>query len=218
MKALTGMAGTVLVLVVAVSHPAIPTAIIDGFSGAATQGAGAPDSSEQGWTAIGATGTPDEIDAAKLAFHNDGSVGIRRSIAGASAKIRYNVTATRDVGERLIAVDAPPEVDYIPLEMNAVLRDNGPHARVIVTLKRVATPFGATGSETTTLARIDSDREDAPDPSLYFRTGTWLSENGARIFRLSFWRDAYFVEVQLIKSGSGGDPRLRVVTILHDVP
>jgi hypothetical protein len=169
------------------------------------------------WTAIGGTGTPDEADVSELAFNNDGSVSIKPSISSASAKIRFNVIATRDVS---VAV-TPFDNDFkSPLEMSAIVLDNGPRARVIATLKRMPLPFSSSGAATTTLAVIDSDRpQKAPDdPSLYFRNTVQLSENGRDIPDLNFWQAAYFVEVQLVKSGPGGDPRLRAVTIFHDDP
>jgi hypothetical protein len=168
------------------------------------------------WTTVGAVGTPDEVDAQKIAFYNDGSVGIRSSVTGASAKVRYNVVATRDVTALIKPFD-DSEFE-LPLDFSATFLDNGPRARVIATLKRMDMDFGPGGSETTTLAVIDSDAEANDTPSLYTRHLKPVRWNGRPVSHLGFYTAAYFVEVQLIKSATGGDPRIRALSIFHDDP
>jgi hypothetical protein len=64
---------------------------------------------------------------------------------------------------------------------------------------------------------IDSDAEnDTPSP-VHPSSEAGAVERAA-VSHLGFYTAAYFVEVQLINSETGGDPRIRALSIFHDQP
>jgi hypothetical protein len=160
------------------------------------------------WTGVSSAGTIDEGDLNKILLNNDGSATIRTTISSTSAKIRFNVTADPDI------TPLPPDQFASALEFSMRFRDNGPGARVIATLKRVAlNGFQFNNPQVTeTLATIDSDASPASEE---WQTGWGRWSNGFNR-GLKFLNDGYVVEVQIIKNNSAGTPGVMGVQVYRD--
>ena len=162
------------------------------------------------WSSVAATGAIDEGDRAKVVFNNDGSAAIRSTISSASAKMRLLVPTPR-----------PDELGSLVFVMRA--RDNGPAARVIATLKRVTFGYYGGPERSDIVAVIDSEQHPQGDG--------WLTMNGSlksccwirnRVTggaeALNFLDSAYFVEVQLIKNSTAGNPGVLSVAVVRGEP
>jgi hypothetical protein len=163
------------------------------------------------WTAVASTGTIDEADAGKIVLNTDGSAEIRSTISSTSAKIRYNVTAMPDL-EPL----QDPNAIRGGLVFAMRVRDNGPGARIVATLRRV-TIAGFNGElpqTTSVVATIDSDLAPASDgwQTVWAQHGSCCSGTQG----LRFLDYGYVVEVQLIKNNSTGTPAIAGVELFRD--
>jgi hypothetical protein len=166
-------------------------------------------SSAQLWVA--STGTVDEGNRDAILF-NGGVVSLKPPVG--SAIVRYNVLP---VGT-LIQPIAQPCCESRALMVR--YRDNGPGARVIITLKRYNVHTG----EVTTLLTFDSKQH--PQQSGFLEPVPTISDGS--FFNFNFAEgptegvqdlggdSAYYLEAKLIRSAPGGNPGLasvRIVTV-----
>jgi hypothetical protein len=158
------------------------------------------------WNAIGKTGSIDEADLSIYEIHDTGSLTIKRSVTSATLDVTYNVTGLPNV-EPGFPVPEPEGIGRC-VGMRAVLRDTGPGARVVVALKQLDL-FRGTGI--TTLGVIDSNNPPGLASEEYFLFETCL--NVPDDFQFEYGQFVYFIEAQLIKTTSGGNPGLRAVSV-----
>ena len=139
------------------------------------------------WTTVGSAGTVDEADTGivLLGSPNAGSVTMPAAATG-TLNVRYNV----------VAVDGALGGDNYAL--TARFRDNGANGRVIVRLKRYNLNTGVV----TTLLTLDSNAFVGLDS---FQTRTVTSACGTS---LDFFNNAYFMDVEIIKTAAAGTPAL----------
>ena len=102
------------------------------------------------WQAIGASGPPDESAGSRILLHDNGWAEIRPEIASTSVKLRYNIPPVE-------GLKGFPDVYYANYVLRAHARDNGPAARVIITIKSIHWGDGVVRI----LGQLDTDRYDA---------------------------------------------------------
>jgi hypothetical protein len=157
------------------------------------------------WQAVGASGTPDESSGSKLLLQDSGWAEIRPEIASTSVKLRYNIPPVE-------GLKGVPDESYAGYEMRAHLRDNGPAARVIVTIKALRWGGGAVRI----LAQMDSDRLP---PGTDTHWGDYLRDSAGGFMRhFRPYHEVYWAEVQLIKTALEGRPGIQAIGILIDEP
>jgi hypothetical protein len=145
------------------------------------------------WTMGGSTGTVDEADL-NLVTLTDNTAAISSAVTNATGDIRYNV----------VAVDGVFGGDRNTKSLTVRFADNGGNARVLVHLRRVHIDSGVL----TTLATLDSNKYSA---STVAQTQYELFNCGGPEF--DFENHIYYIEAQLIKTGSGGTPLIRSIQI-----
>lgn len=154
--------------------------------------------SAQTWAAAGFVGTVDESDTSMHVFGSNGAVAIKSSASG-TLNIRYEV-------ERMLGQFSSPD-DCTELRAN--LRDTGAGARVIVRLMRLGlggeTPVG----ELAVLGEIDSDAPPTGASNRYVTYRSCLTTDGPGFLS----ENAYFVDVQLIKTSATANPGLMSLQI-----
>jgi hypothetical protein len=145
------------------------------------------------WTMGESTGTVDEADL-NLVTLTDNTAAISSAVPNATGNIRYNV----------VAVDGVFGGDRNTKSLTVRFADNGGNARVLVHLRRVHMDSGVL----TTLATLDSNEYPA---SIVAQTQYELFNCGDPEF--DFENHIYYVEAQLIKTGSSGTPLIRSIHI-----
>jgi hypothetical protein len=157
------------------------------------------DDPTRAWTSVGATGTLDESSIGLARFGSNGAVAVLESVPlPATLTIRYNVVAV----DGLFATGS----EGLPHCLNVGVRDNGAGAHVVVRVKEVG--LGDVGTPRT-LATFNSDlTEPAPD----YRRNLVCTHQLA----FDFYRHAYFVEAQLVKTSRDGEPGLQMMNIALD--
>jgi hypothetical protein len=156
------------------------------------------------WSAAGATGAVDESDRSMYVFGSNGAVAIRSSVTRGTLDIRYPVLP-------LFRTFNPPGDDCT--NINAVLRDTGPGARVIVRLMELGIRSGIEGpaGQLRSIAEIDSDMLQPVGGSNQYREAKACIASG---FDPTFF--TYYVEVQLIKTTATANPGFMAVGICPD--
>jgi hypothetical protein len=175
------------------------------------------------WVGVAATGTIDEGDLNKVVLNNDGSAAIRSNIS-ASAKLRLQLAET----PTLRAPNSRPVGDELgPLRFVMRVRDNGPSARVIATLKRVTLGYFIEGPPRTDIAAtIDSDLHPASDgwvtiEAQHYSSCCWIRNPQLGFLAregMDFFDAGWFVEIQLIKNTLDGNPGVMSVAVIRDEP
>lgn len=157
------------------------------------------------WQAAGSTGTPDESAASRLLLQDNGWAEIRPEIGSTSVKLRYNIPP-------LESLKGMPDDSYAGYELRVRLRDNGPAARVIVTIKALDWSYGTVRI----LAQTDSDRLQPGTDTFW---GDYLREVGGGFMRhFRPYHEVYWAEAQLIKTAPEGRPGIQAIGILIDQP
>jgi hypothetical protein len=141
----------------------------------------------------GSTGTVDEADLNLVTLTNN-TAAISSAVTNAAGDIRYNV----------VAVDGVFGGDRNTKRLTVRFADNGENARVLVHLRRVHIDSGVL----TTLETLDSNEFPA---STVAQTRSQGFNCGGPEF--DFEHHIYYIEAQLIKTGSGGTPLIRSIHI-----
>jgi hypothetical protein len=149
------------------------------------------------WSAPGLTGSVDEADLSIHRFNDTGSVSIKSGVASGTLNLRYPIGAFTFV---------PQEGDCPELRAN--LRDTGAGARVIVRLMRLAIGGEAGVGGLKVLAGIDSDRFPGAASDQYLTYRACLASDVGHVQEYT-----YYVDVQLIKTASTGNPGLMSLQI-----
>jgi hypothetical protein len=172
------------------------------------------------WAGVAATAAIDEGDLGKIVFNSDGSAGIRPTINSTSAKLRLQLPKTPSL---LVRNPRPSEVGELVFVMR--VRDNGPGAHVIATLKRVTLGYFIGGPQRSDVAAtIDSDLIPPSDgwmtvTAQRYSSCCWIRDPNIGIREeLNFFDAGWFVEVQLIKNSAEGNPGVLSVAVLRDEP
>ena len=173
------------------------------------------------WNGVAATGVIDEGDLGKVVLNNDGSAAIRTTMSSTSAKLRFQIPETPSL---LLPNPMPDELG--PLRFVMRVRDNGPGARVIATLKRVTLNWFIDGPQRSDVAAtIDSDRiltapsDDWVTVEAQQYSGCCWIRNGYAFPRaMDFFDAGWFVDVQLIKNSPDGNPGVMAVALVRDEP
>ena len=147
------------------------------------------------WTQAGSAGVVDESSVGVVRLVQGEVTLLPAAPVSTQAVIRYNVVAL----EGLFVHPSP--VSWPALGVR--FRDNGPGSRVIVTLKSYDYTTGITNK----ILTLDSDQ--------YPQSVTYQSRtigDCANFKQFDFATKAYFVEVELSKTGVGGDPGVGVLS------
>ena len=145
------------------------------------------------WTTVGSDGAVDEDDLSTVVLSAN-SAAVRGTITSATVDIRYNVVAVEGIfgGERNTKT------------LTARLADNGAAAQVIVRLQQLNISTGVI----TMLAELNSNAFP-PSPVAQQRSTVFNCDRP----EFNFQSNIYFFEVQLIKTGAGGNPLIRAIQI-----
>jgi hypothetical protein len=145
------------------------------------------------WTAVGSTGTVDEAHLGIVALSSN-SAAVTGAVTNATVDIRYNV----------VAVDGVFGGDQRTKTLMVRFADNGPAAQVIVRLRRLNISNGVSA----TLVELNSD--DYASSNVAQTQSKSFNCQGPEF---NFEDNIYYFEVQLIKTGVGGNPLIRSIQI-----
>ena len=134
------------------------------------------------WTAIGSDGTPDDANREYVQYTGT-TVELKPSFLG-TVIMRYNVDEADLHDDRVLV-----EFRY---------RDNGPGARVVVTLKEHNFETGA-------VTDVESYDSNDHSQSSGFQEGSFITDV---TYTCNFYNNAYYVEVKLQRTASDGRPGL----------
>jgi hypothetical protein len=159
----------------------------------------------QTWAVIGAAGIADESSTSLISLSDTGSVSIKASVVSARAQLRYPIVPVGDMLKTRTEMAGQ-------WALGVVYRDTGATARVIVTVKSVNLATGAVR----TYATFDSNAV-AEFGDQYFRGAALLHAPGGTAPLESFltYTEAYYADVQLIKTDSTGNPGVKAIQILN---
>ena len=164
------------------------------------------------WQTIGATGTPDESAASRILLQDSGWAEIKHEISSTTVRLRYDIPS-------LEGLSAPGDYDFTwAFRMWVRVRDNGPSARALVSIKSLSKSSSGT---VRTLGRFDSDQHtcescsaDPPDATgAFWALGPYLFDESGIVtwFKPAF--NVYWAEVQLIKTAIDGRPGIHAVGV-----
>ena len=134
------------------------------------------------WTTIGSDGTPDDTNRNYVQY-TGATVELKPSFYG-TVIMRYNVDEA-DLHNARVSV----EFRY---------RDNGPGARVVVTLKEHNFETGA-------VTDVESFDSNDHSQSSGFQEGSFITDVS---YTCNFYKNAYYFEVKLRRTASVGRPGL----------
>jgi len=162
----------------------------------------------QSWSAIGAVGIADESSVGLISFSDTGSVSIRSSVATGTAQLRYPVVAVGELEQPASATNGGTVFCF-----RLAVRDTGPGARVLVTLKSLV----LTSGEVLTHGTFDSDAAGLASADYNTIDFCHLTDGrGGELTDFFSAGESYYVDVKLIKSSSAGNPGLKSVAILSN--
>ena len=158
------------------------------------------------WTHMGAMGTPTTSTLSLANFNDTGTVSIRSSVASGTLRMRYNVTAVDGV------IDETGDHERLCFMMTA--RADSADSRVIATLYHQTI---ADNGARFVLGTIDTAKFPPNGTTGYrFMANCQLANpwaTGTPLEILDFGYGAFFIDVQLIKRNSAGNPGLQTVAI-----
>ncbi len=138
------------------------------------------------WTAVGSDGTVDEADLNAVALSSN-TAAIKSTTAAAVVEIRYNIVATAG----LFGGECSAKT------LVARFADNGNSSRVIIRLHT----FNIRTGVSSVLATMDSNTF----PPSNVAHAEFVSFTG----EFNFETNIYYIEVQLMKTGTSGNPLIR---------
>lgn len=150
-----------------------------------------PASLPEAWTTVASAGTVDDSDVGLVNLIGSTAQFKGTAPSSESILIRYNVTATAGI-------------DAINDRITVRYRDNGPDARVVVSLLQLDLDTGLT----TTLATFDSNA--FPGSS---SIQTQVVNFGGCWFNYDFAANAYFIEALLTRTTESGRPTLSAIQL-----
>jgi hypothetical protein len=142
------------------------------------------------WTAVGSDGTVDEADLGIVALSSN-TAAVKPATIAASVEIRYNIVAT----EGLFGGECSAKT------LTARYADNGNSAQVIV---RIHT-FNIKTGVSSILAELNSNNFP-PSNVAQAQTVSFSGE-------FNFETNIYYIEVQLSKIGTNGNPLIRALQV-----
>jgi hypothetical protein len=144
------------------------------------------------WTTVGSAGTVDEADTSIVVLDLN-NVTIRPALSNATLNIRYNIVATEGLfgGDRI--------------GMGVRYTDNGANARVVVRLKEVNLQTGAT------TLRMTFDSNAFPQAAGAQTQFVNTPCSSGSFF--DFTANAYYLDVEITKTGASGTPGLGAISI-----
>lgn len=169
----------------------------------------------QGWSMPGVTGVTDKTGLSIAQFNSTGSIQISGSVGAATLMVRYPVSGVACLTGRTPFdpnSDGPDE----RISLRAMIRDTGSDAQVKLTLWQLE----AETQKQTVLATINSNylvqgstAYPTPASTEYLPFVAYLPVPTDWCF--DFGRYVYYVEAQLVKSASTGNPGLKVLQICN---
>jgi hypothetical protein len=152
------------------------------------------------WSAAGFTGVVDKSSLSSFIFNDAGSVSIRSGVSSGVVKLRYPVLggpASTPGGDTAFC-------------MRLSVRDTGASARVIATLKAIRASDGAQ----ITLGTFDTDASFNPvTPSDQYQMFSSCDirdpQSVTPLNGFDYLQFDYYIEVQLIKTDSTGNPGIK---------
>jgi len=145
---------------------------------------------QQCWTSVGSAGTVDEADLKIVAISSNTTAVNSATLAG-TVDVRYNVVATAG----LFGGECNAKF------LTARYADNGSSAQVIIRLYTFNIKTGVSA----TLVELNSNNF----PQSNVAQAQTVSYNGS----FNFSTNIYYIEVQLIKTGTSGNPLIRGLQI-----
>jgi len=185
-------------------------AVLAALAASATLAAKGTDAYGQGWSAIGASGIPVSATEWMVQTNYQPTMSLRSSVSQGTALVKYNVVATPDLGS------APQ--DQPNLCMWVIFRADNPSSRVRATL------YSIWFNDVPAKALYTLDSNDFPPQELsgYREMFTCRIPNpdypSAMLQTLSFFHQAYYVEVELTRTDASGNPGIKAIGIGHDTP
>jgi len=161
------------------------------------------------WTTIGAAGIPNSASEWMVQYNYAPSIALKSSVSSGVALVKYNVTAT----EELTRVGTS---ESSSLCFTAAIRADTPASRVRVTLYRLQ------GATPQALGTLDSDAAPANGVTGYreIRSCNLADPSvgpNATVSALDFYDNAYYIEVELTRRDSTGNPGLMRIGLGHEV-
>lgn len=142
------------------------------------------------WTAVGSDGTVDEADLNVVALSSN-TAAIKPATVAATVEIRYNIVATAG----LFGGECSTKF------LMARFADNGNSSRVIIRLHT----FNIKTGVSSVLATMDSNTFP-PSNVAHAETVSFTGE-------FNFETNIYYIEVQLMKTGTSGNPLIRGIQV-----
>ena len=145
---------------------------------------------QQCWTSVGSAGTVDEADLSTVAISSN-TTAVSSATTSATIEIRYNIVATAGLfgGECNVKT------------LTARYADNGSSAQVLIRLYTFNIQTGVSA----TLVELNSN--NFPQSTVAQARSASYSGN------FNFATNIYYIEVQLIKTATGGNPLIRALQI-----
>lgn len=145
---------------------------------------------QQCWTSVGSAGTVDEADLNIVAISSN-TTAVNASTVAATVEVRYNIVATAGLfgGECNVKT------------LTARYADNGSSAQVIIRLYT----FNIQTGVSSTLVELNSN--NFPQSTVAQARSVSYSGN------FNFSTNIYYIEVQLIKTNTSGNPLIRALQI-----
>ena len=181
---------TILAIVVSVCTAGITvSALLPSVGKGSAYRTSAAGPSSSAWTAVGSTGV---VDEASLPAYD---------LAKSVMRIHPDAGSTAELSARFVVTPTELLVDNVGFTMTVVYRDNSPAANVLARLLR----YDTFANTTETILTLDSNL--FPDLDVY------QTQSVAGSFAFDFENYAYYVDVQLSKLGSAGEPELAALQI-----
>jgi hypothetical protein len=181
------------------------------FAGVAALAAAATVSAYgDGWSAVGASGTPVTATEWMVQTNYQPTMSLRSSVSQGTALIKYNVSAAPDL---LFSPQDQPN-----LCLWVTFRADNAASRVRATLNRVY--FNDTPAQP--FVTLDSNSFPAQGQVGYRVMHTCQipdPDNAGHLVRtIDFFQKAWYVEVELTRTDASGNPGIKAIGIGHDTP